>query len=137
MTKNYLQTSFNRNLSQNLIIQKADAFIAFKRELDQNIKDKIEEYGDKKALQRADIKMQLVDEIYDTLSPQVKDGIGEILTIEPNEEFKPDDVNPNLILSEIFIPGESKRDLPQGEAAEHFISEKSVLKVSKIRTNFW
>jgi hypothetical protein len=55
-----LQTSFNKNLSQNLIIQKADQFIAFKKELDNTIMEKIEEYGDKRELQNPEIKDELV-----------------------------------------------------------------------------
>lgn len=45
--------------------------------------------------------MELVDIIFDTLSDEVKNGVGEILTAD-EKDFKIDDVNPNLILSEIF-----------------------------------
>ena len=54
----------------------------------------------------------MVNLIYDTLSDEVKDGIDEVLKADQTD-FQADQVNPNLILSEIFLPDGSKRDIPK------------------------
>ena len=42
----------------------------------------------------------------------MKDGIDEVLKADQTD-FQADQVNPNLILSEIFLPDGSKRDIPK------------------------